>query len=239
MTRQLALIHLAGNALLLLFGYYWLGIGESRAATLAWSGMVLVALVCLTCTLHGATFLSLGGAGFRPALRTTARNLLPILVVVLAALAIYLLLAQWADYSQQPAYRIASWLTLKLRKPVKPAAVMRVFNAVLWLIEWAAIPVFLLPVLSAVSARGWRGLRLTAPSRRYWIQAPILLLLALWVPLKLVGWTAYRGSFGLEMFSFILRAVTAYLLFVAAWLALAFATVGAGFGFSGPGTKPS
>src|SRR5262249_37880364 len=123
-TRQLALIHLGGNALLLLLVYYWLGIGESRAATLAWSVLVLVVFLCLACILHGASFLVLGGAGLRPALRTSGRNLLPILVVVFAALAIYLLLAQWADYSQQPAFRIASWLTLKLRRPVKPAAVL-------------------------------------------------------------------------------------------------------------------
>src|SRR5438552_2499740 len=44
-TRQLAVIHLVGNGLLLWLGYYWLGIGESRASALIWSAAVLVAVV--------------------------------------------------------------------------------------------------------------------------------------------------------------------------------------------------
>ena len=45
MARKLA-IHLAANAVVLALGYYWLGIAESRAGTLAWSGVVaLIAAV--------------------------------------------------------------------------------------------------------------------------------------------------------------------------------------------------
>src|SRR5262249_24909082 len=157
---------------------------ESRAATLAWSAVVLLALTCLSCLLHGATFVGFAGADLRSALRSTRRNLLPNLVVVCAASAIYLLLAQWADYSQQPAFRIASWLTLKFRKPVKPGSIQRVFDVILWLVEWVVIPVFLVPLFAAVASRGWPGLRPRAPERRYWIFCPVLLVLALWLPLK-------------------------------------------------------
>src|SRR5262249_22255470 len=141
MTRTLAGIHLVGNAVLLGLGYYWLGIGESRAATLAWSVLVALALVCLAACLHGLTFVSLGGAGLAPALRPAARTLLPILVVSLAALALYLVVARLADASVQLGFQIASWLTAKIRKPVKPAAVMRAFNAGFWLVRWVVMPV--------------------------------------------------------------------------------------------------
>jgi len=221
MTRQLTMIHLLGNALLLWLAYYWLGVGESRTATLIWSVSVLVALVCFTCLLHGATWVCFAGADLKSALRSTLRNLLPILVVVCAALALYLLLEQWAAYSEQPAFRIGSWLTLKVRKPVKPASVLWVFNAVLWIVEWVIIPVFLLPVAASAAIRGWRGLRPRAPQARYWILCPVLLLLALWVPQRLIGWTPYHGAFGLEMASFILRIMVAYVLFTAMWLWLA------------------
>ena len=220
MTRQMVLLHLFGNALLLWLGYYWLGVGESRAATLIWSAAVLLVLVCLASLLHGATFVCFAGADLKSALRSTPRNTLPILVVVCAVAAIFLLLGQWADYSQQPAFRIASWLTLKLRRPVKPASIARVFQVVLWLIEWVIIPVFLVPIFAAASARGWRGLRPRKPELRYWILCPVLLLLALWLPLRLLNWTPYHGSFGLEMTSFILRAATAYGLLVFGWLLL-------------------
>src|SRR5215475_4295683 len=221
MARQLAIVHLIGNALLLWLGYYWLGVGESRAGTLIWSALVLLGLVCLAGVLHGATFVCFAGADLKSALRSTLRNLIPILVIVCAASAIYLLLAQWADYSQQPAFRIASWLTLKLRKPVKPTSIGRIFEVVLWLVEWVVIPVFLVPLFGALAARGWHGIRPRAPERRYWLLCPVLLVLALWLPLKLVSWTPYHGAFGIEMMSFILRVAAAYLLFIAAWLMLA------------------
>ena len=56
MTRLLIAIHLAGNALLLWLGYYWLGLGESRAATLAWSAAIALVIVAGACWLHGAAF---------------------------------------------------------------------------------------------------------------------------------------------------------------------------------------
>jgi len=211
-TRQLFLIHLVGNALLLWLGYYWLGVGESRAATLIWSAAVL---------LHGATFVCFAGADLKSALRSTLRNVLPILVIVCAATAIYLLLEQWADYSQQPAFRIASWLTMKFRKPVKPTSVERIFNIVLWIVEWVVIPVFLVPIFAAAASRGWRGLRPRAPERRYWILCPVLLVLALWLPMRLITWTPYHGAFSLEMISFVFRAAAACLLFLFNWLLLA------------------
>ena len=52
----LAAAHVVGNALLLWLGYYWLGLGESRASTLAWSALVALFLVTLECFLHGSTF---------------------------------------------------------------------------------------------------------------------------------------------------------------------------------------
>ena len=53
-----------------------------------------------------------------------------------------------------------------------------------------------------------------------------MLVCALWIPLQLMGWAPHVGGFGMEMFSFVVRLIAAYLLFVGAWLALTFLTSG-------------
>ena len=223
--RLLAAVHLVGNALLLWLGYYWLGIGESRALTLAWSVTVALVLLCAACWLHGATF-----TYFREgpsAFRTTLRRLLPVVVAAVAVLVVYALLSKWQEYSSRPAFGIASWLTLKLRKPVKPASVLRAFNAALWLVRWIVVPVFVMPLVADIASLGWSGARAfgrLAKSWRYWIATPVLLVCALWLPFRILGWVPQVGGFGVEMASFVVRILAAYLLFTAAWLLLAFLT---------------
>lgn len=227
MTRRLCALHLAGNALLLCLGYYWLGIGESSLPTLAWSFLLALAILCGTVWLHGTAFAYFQGSlDLRTALREAGRHLLPLVTLGIAVLAVYWLLAQWAAYSPQPAFHVASYLTLKLRKPVRPAAVLTVFSVVLWLVRWALLPLILLPVASAVSRSGWRAFREFRVRgfhhRLYWIVAPLLLLSAFWAPFQLLHWTPLAGGFGVEALSFLIRITVAYLLFVGACLLLAF-----------------
>jgi hypothetical protein len=210
-----------GNALLLWLGYYWLGLGETRAATLAWSALVALLLLSLECWLQGATF-----AYFSGTRRLPLRRLPPLVAAAIVLLAVYWALAQWSDYSSQPAFKIASYLTMTFRKPVKPATVLKVFRFVLWLVRWMAVPVLALPAAAGIATRGWRGARLHSRKWWYWVATPVLLTCALWLPLKLMGWTPQAGSFGMQMFSFVARLLIAYLLFVGAWLVLAFLTSG-------------
>jgi len=229
--RLLAVMHFGANAVLLWLGYYWLGIGESRMSALAWSALVALALLCLTCSTYGALF-----AFFRTdqprAMRawwTAVRHLLPLIVAAAGVALVYFLLGLWADYSKEPALEITSFLTMTLRKPVKPSGVEQIFNGVLWLIEWVAIPVLLLPMIAAIASDGWSGFRAAGSSVKkwlYWIEAPVLLLCAVWLPMKLLSWVPSMSGFRMEVVSFALRVLAAYLLFVAGWLVLAFVTSG-------------
>jgi hypothetical protein len=218
--RALTAVHLVGNALLLWLGYYWLGLGESRAVTLVWSAAIAAALLAGTCWLYGGAFayFRAPGAGVRSAFQAALRRLWMLAAFAIVVLVIYGLLAKWQDYSGRPAFSIASWLTLQLRKPVKPGSVLRVFNAAVWLVRWIALPGLFTPLFAMLA--GARG------RRWYSIEAPLFVLLALWVPLRLLGWVPHAGTFGMEMASFVLRAAAAYLLFVAGGLALAFRTSG-------------
>ena len=223
--RRLALVHTGVNALLLALGYYWLGIGESRALTLLWGLLVALAAVALACEQYGAAFAYFRAPG-NP-WRTALRNLLPLATASLAILLVYLLLARWAEYSPTPATRFASYLTLTFRKPVRPSTILRIFTTALWIVRWIVVPVLLLPMLSAIAGTGWRGFAAIGSMTRrwrYWIETPLLLLCGLWLPLRLLGWVPHLDAFGWQMISLLLRAVIAYLLFIAAGLALAWAS---------------
>ena len=203
--KALAAMHVAVNAVLLGLGYYWLGLAESRAPALAWSALVALAVVVLASLGYGASlaFFGLEDRRARAAWRTALKNLLPLLVAAAIIGGIYFWLAR------VPATKI--------------------WNPVLLVLRWVAIPVLMLPMLAGIAVRGWRGfLEIGGLARRglYWIIAPLLSLIAFWVPLKLIAWVPGVRGFGMEAVSFAVRAGMAYLLFVAAWLGLALATSG-------------
>lgn len=231
--RRLGVMHLLANAVLLSFGYFWLGISDARSSALALSVLIGLVILMLACSTYGASFVFFGDMEGKvlPAWKTAVRNLLPLAVATAAIALLYWLLAMLQDYSSDPAFTLASYLTLTFRKPVTPASVSKVFDGALWLVRWVILPVVLLPMLSAIATQGWPGFKAPrtsggAGARKwwYWLAAPLLLLVAFLAPLKLLSWTPRTGSFGMEMVSLLLRASLAYLLFGAAWLALAFAT---------------
>ncbi|HEY4365561.1 MAG TPA: hypothetical protein VGN17_31660 [Bryobacteraceae bacterium] len=241
----LALLHFAANTLLLWLGYYWLGLSDSQSTTLLWSVVIALFAAILACSAYGASLAYFSGSETaRPltAWRTAVRHLVPMLVLAVAIAILYGLLALWSAYSAAPAVTIASYLTLTFRKPVRPSAVQHVFDAILWLVRWVILPALLLPVVSNAAHQGWSGLGgLGVATRRwwYWIQAPLLLLAAVWLPLKLLRWIPSVNGFGQEAASFVVRAGIAYLLFVGAWLALAFVTSAGKPRVTQPSTVPS
>jgi hypothetical protein len=228
---KLFLLHFVGNGLLLWLGYYWLGIGESDGAHLAWSALVLLFFICSVLWLHGTAF-----ARFRPdanlslaqAAGRAARNLAPLFVLGIAALIIYALLAWWHDSFGHVAFVAGSYATMRLRKPVPPTSVERGFHVFIWILRWLVVPVLLLPLASAIAIRGWDAWRWSAlrPGRRvvYWIEVCALLVVAIWVPLKLVAWVPAAVGFNTQMISFLARLGAGYLLFVCALLAVEFLT---------------
>jgi hypothetical protein len=227
-VARLALFHVLANALLLWLGYYWLGLGEGHMPALIWSLFVALALVGCTGWIYGAAFAFFSEAKTErqvlPAYRIALRHLAPLTLALLVTLALYYGLARWAAYSPDPAATFASYLTLKLRKPVKPQSVLRAFNVALWIVRWVIVPVLLIPLMANIASLGWAGLRARKWRWIYWVAMPAALLCAQWIPLHLLGWVPHVGSFPAELASFVVRAVLAYLLFIAGWLALAFVT---------------
>jgi hypothetical protein len=229
---RLATFHLLAGAILLWLGYYWLGVAETRASTLAESIALAALILVLACAVYGAAFVyftSPAPAGIGRSLRTSLTNILPLASAVLVAGILYWQLQNLSNYSAKPAFQLASWMTLKMRKPIRPSSIAAAFNTVFWVIRWMVVPVFLLPALAAISSTGWRGFRNTASkvsNWRYWILTPLTLFCAIKVPLLLLNWIPRAASFNMQAVSFAWRGALAYLLFGCGWLALAFITSG-------------
>jgi hypothetical protein len=144
-----------------------------------------------------------------------------LLIAAIIVLLLYIGLAKLQDASADPAFRFASWLTLKFRKPVKPATIARIVSGIFWLVRWIVLPILLIPLAHAVATTWRRPPGLRRPVQ--WTQrllTPLLLLIALWLPFRILHWRPLMSSFPLEMTSFIIRAAIAYLLFTAGLLAL-------------------
>jgi hypothetical protein len=225
-TVKIWALHLVANAAVVAGAYLWLGIGDASALQLAATVLFGLLLVAFTVWLHGTVF-----AHFRePDLplsqtcRTAFRHLLPLTVIAVVAVALYWLLGWLLDRAYPPAATTASWLTLHLHRPVRPALILSIMTWKVRVVEWLVVPVLLLPLVAAIAGQGWRGFagKSFALLRRwtFWIGCPVLLLLALYVPLRLIRWVPYEGGLGLEMTSFVLRWLVAWLLFVTAWFAL-------------------
>jgi hypothetical protein len=216
--KQLTAIQLVGNAAALLLGYYWLSIGEARAGLLVWSLTVALFTAALFIWIHAAGMSY--GIGSDAPYRAALRRMPALLIAAIVILLLYIALGKLQDACADPSFRLASWLTMKLRKPVKPAVVLGIVAAIFWLIRWIVLPILLLPWIRVVLT--WRrppGLR----GGLQWTQrllTPLLLLAALWLPFRILHWRPLMTNFPLEMTSFIIRAALAYLLFTGGLLAL-------------------
>ncbi len=225
-TASLLLCHLVGNALLLLLGYYWLGLGEANALQLVWSTVVILLLLTLTLWLQGTAFAFFRTSeGLTPSALRVLRHLPALLALAMIALLCYGLLAWCQSHITRQGFLIASYLTLTFRHPVKPLTMVRILGALLWTLHWVVLPVIFLPLMSDVAVDGFS----TRPFRinrkwTYWIEVGPLLICGLWVPFKLLGWIPEWKNFNLQLLSFAARASSGYLLFIASSLTLAFLT---------------
>lgn len=229
-SRKLFMLHLVANALLLWLGYEWLGTGESTRLRLVWSGLDALAILALVCWFHGATlvfFRKDGELRINEAFWTALRHVPALLTAAILVLALYGLLVWAAGASGQPAFRVASWLTLKLRTQVKPSTVTRIFLGAFWIVRWVVLPAALLPMVSGIAEAGWRGFGefRWRSGWRYWLEVPLLLVAGFLLPFVVLGWVPPVGGFTLEAVSFLTRALVAYLLFVCALWTLERVTV--------------
>lgn len=225
-TRNLWLAHLVANAAVLGLFYFWLGILDANGLQLAATALFGALLAAFTLWLHGSAFAYFRepGQSLGHAYRTALRHLPALALIVIVAVALYWAVSWLLNHAPPKAAMTASWLTMRLRRPVRPSLILGIMTGAIRVVEWFVIPVLLLPIAAAAADLGWRGFapRSLALLRRlpFLIACPVLLLLALYAPWRLIHWTPWQGKLAIEMTSFLSRWILAWLLFVTAWLAV-------------------
>jgi len=192
-------LHLAANAVLLALIYFWLGIRDARAWQVLLTLVLGTAIVASALWLHAATWHWMVARDWR----------VPRVTFVKFAVGFAIFVVVWWLLSLIPVSRGALWTaslaTLKSRKPVTPESIERIFQAVLWLVRWFALPILLF--------RQWRNFR-------FWGLLAAVLLLSVYLPERLVHWTPGFKNTAAEVVSVLLRWGLAYGLAVAGWLAV-------------------
>jgi hypothetical protein len=230
--KRLALVQLAGNVVLLALACAWLWVPDAKAWQVAFSAVLAVAFAAGVCWLHGATL-----AYFHARHRAQAQTLrqacgsvlarIPAIALCLFVLALALAAATWLDgRTESWAATAASWLTLKLQKPVSPESAVKVFGAVSWALRWILIPIVLLPLVARASFDGFAGLGRSGVRRAcrvlrrpsVWLVYGAFLFTGLWIPGKLVSWKPEVAGLFAESVSFAIRLLIAYVLVVMLWL---------------------
>jgi hypothetical protein len=86
-------------------------------------------------------------------------------------------------------------------------------------VRWIVLPLVLVPMVSAIAAGGWRGFGAIGWRVRQW-RIPVLLVAGLLLPWLLLGWVPRAGGFSMEVASFALRALFAYVICIGSLIAV-------------------
>lgn len=211
-TRRLWLIHVLLNVALAFLVWLWLGIPDARTWQLGITAVFGLGILFVFLWLHGSTFryFSENEPLLPPAFRHSLKRL-PVFAVWAALWIGFVMLVQrWT-----PSGKGAS--------------------ALQWALTWIIIPAVLLPLGAAVMGHGRPALA-AYRNARYWLWAIVLLIAGLYVPYRLVLWVPTLTGFAMEAASFAIRWLAAYLIFVTAWLTLAYVSSGGSPRFSQPNT---
>lgn len=227
-TLRLWLVNLVINAVLLAGVWEWLGIGDSSGGQVALTSLFGLALIFIALWLWDGTlawFSLAPGERLRAAFARALRTLAPFALLVVIAIAVYWLLNRAEDRASDWAATAASWLTLKLTRPVHPVSIGRTLLWILRILEWLAAPLVLLPIGASVASDGWRGFgrgAFGALCRRWYLLAcPALLIAAFWVPYLITHWVPHLKGMRIETASAMVRFAVAWLILITGWIALA------------------
>lgn len=222
-SGRLVIIHLVGNAALLVAASLWLLIGEAHIGQLIFAAAAALAILFLAVWLHTATF----EYAANPApgnLRTAFRPSLLRMFWLLLGVAILFLLMNYADHWQERDPEFSGYLYAKAPQFLRPTHGEAVVE--LWLdrafevLYWFILPGLFLPLIAArvIGAPITSGFK-TLLRWRYWLAMAVIVAVGVWIPQLLIGWVPFQ-KLGTEMASLIVRLSASYLLATAAWLVL-------------------
>ena len=233
-SKGLWLMHVLGNALLMVAFFYWTRIPEESGRQFALTLVCGLLIALATLWLHSATF-----DYFRPAAKPSLKQSFRSSAVRIPAFFLWMvifglgfwLIGQLWRYDEQVGGWIRHLLPGLLRRAVTSRFMFSAASWFVWFLYFFLWPLLLLPVGAQVAIKSFCGFFSAAAFRllrepRYWIAYLICFLVGAYVPYKLAWMTPTRPStLDVEKWSMVLRLGFGYLLMVTAWLVLSSAMV--------------
>ena len=222
-----------GTLLWLALAYAALWIREAKAWEVAGSALLALFLVYLAAFLQRtalrvyrrARLHGLGPAQGRAARRPrTIGQWLPGAVLVAVLFALLAWLCAWmGEMLPVAAQKVASWLTLHLRRPVDPFRVQAGAESVIFLGPWFLFVVLWLPLAAAAllgEAGLWRSAARAWRQARYWVATLVCVAIGYFSFWKLAEWVPkVRGIPG-QTASMVGRLALGYVIALGAWLVI-------------------
>jgi hypothetical protein len=229
---RLWLLQVMGGIVLAALAYGWLWIPDAHVWQLAATALLGVVIAALAIMLHGSTILILHGdrtagqEGERGLLRNDTARMISagLFCMVLFGVACWVLdSVNEMDYAL--AKWLASWLSLRLQRPVSADTAYVFTDHAWWLVAWALVVLLWLPLGVALVCRGWRGAGWRAAVRgwfapRYWLMSLVVFFLCGFLPWQLAQWAPEWKSLLPEVASAAARWGAAYVIAVTGWVVL-------------------
>lgn len=233
--KKVWLAHFFGNAVLFALIYGWLSIPDRTAANVVSTIVLGLVILLAGLWLHASTLSFFRSAHsdnpvrFLDVLRSIPRRLPGFFLWCVAAALLYWGVLAWDATRLEWANWMASGLTLRLQRPVRPDQVNSVLTGVFWIACGFVIPLIVLPSGSVTAGAGLRGLWSSGLREtwkairrpRYWGSMLLFALLGAYVPYLLIWWVPLSGGLGVELASMVLRLGLAYGLAITCLLLIA------------------
>ncbi len=217
--RDVLALQFAGNLVLMVLVWYWLGMGVGSVAMLV--GLLLLGMVLLAASalLHGA-----GLAAFRPmtlgeAITAARARLVKLTLYSLAAVALLIVWDLASMYAPDAAKWAASAITFSSQSPVRPASLESVYAWILRIV-FLVIALALHPIAARMAGSLDSAARvLKKPA--YWLGGIQLAIAGLLVPWWLINWVPPFTAMTMETASALVRFALAYVLALFSWTTMA------------------
>jgi hypothetical protein len=214
---------------LLLASYAWLRIPDSHTWQLLLSLVVALAIILLFSLLQTVTlshFHELHSGAATPRMPAHLRRIPLFLFIVIVFIAAEWLAERAQPYVPQTAGYVQHTLPGAARTHTTPQSVDRGMQALANVLQYFLIPLLFLPLLSRISAHGFRGLKpgLWLSRIVHWrwlIFYAVALALGWMLPVYLANKVMKVGGVAAQATSVILRMTLAYVLVITIWICVA------------------
>jgi hypothetical protein len=212
----------------------WLLIPEAKIWQLGLNVLLVAVIVPVALVLHAGTLNYFSDQSREQSAAVTTsfgRALRHFAAIVVCALVFYLIwtLAGGLDRYHEtfPAY-VRSTLPVSVRQHVSLGALSGTFDAVVFLLQWVAVPGLLLPLALLGADQGFRGFgragwktwRTTIASLQYWVILAFAAFLGVFGSRTILGWRPASESptFAGETANLVFRLFLAYGLGLFSWM---------------------